>query len=261
MPVNMGILFNRLVTAIPAACAVFAGVVAVSPASAESLRIAYVERAPYYYTENGEGKGTILDRTRAILAKAGIEGTFASVPSKRVLEDLGQNSAAFCSVNWKKNPDREKIGNFSAPAFPGQVMVAVVKQERVADFRKHPTLKAVTEDASLRLGAIDGWTLGPYIDSLMAAMKGNLDKGTVTTIQNLKKVAGGHLAYTLLEKGEVDYAVKAAGFDEKSLVALEFPDIVVQLPGYFWCSRQVEAGTLGKIDAAIAELYPDMVKP
>lgn len=237
-----------------------ASIVLAFPAAAEELSIVFVERAPYYYTENGVVKGSIIDAAKAIGAKASLDMKFTGAPSKRVIADIESDAAPFCSLNWKRTAEREKIGNFTNPAFPGERMIAAVHKDNEAALRKHGTFKNAAQDPGLRLGTVDKWSFGPYIDGVMAEMKGNLEKATVMPAQNVAKVALGRLSYTLVEEGEVDYLFKTSGEDSSKLATVVFSDLEKLPPAYIWCSRSVPAATLGKINAALAELHPNLGK-
>jgi hypothetical protein len=60
------------------------------------LHVVYLERPPYYFTDNGQPKGFLLVLTQRILDRAGVTGTWAPHPPNRIMEECAP-TACHCA--------------------------------------------------------------------------------------------------------------------------------------------------------------------
>ena len=65
-------------------------------ATAESLLMVFRDKPPYSFVENGVEKGFLLERTRRVLARAGIEAECREMPPKRIFLEIERNEQAIC---------------------------------------------------------------------------------------------------------------------------------------------------------------------
>lgn len=65
-----------------------AGFVSAGPASAEQLKLAYVEFPPFTYTENAKPSGSLFEMFDQVAAEAGYTYTAQAVPARRLFQAL-----------------------------------------------------------------------------------------------------------------------------------------------------------------------------
>ncbi|WP_029011278.1 substrate-binding periplasmic protein [Azospirillum halopraeferens] len=88
----MFIQLSRAARRTLAAIAVLAAVVATAPASADGLKVAYVEFPPFSHTEDGRPKGSLIDLFDAIARDAGLTYTAESAPARRIFTGIPDGS-------------------------------------------------------------------------------------------------------------------------------------------------------------------------
>jgi len=224
--------------------------------SAEPITVSYIERPPYYYQENGVHKGLLLERTRSILRSAGLTGKFVSLPAKRILYELEQNLAPHISIGWFKKPEREQIGKFSLPIYQNKPQAVLVSKKRRALFDEFKTFHQLL-DSPLKMGAIDGYSYGNYIDSLLNLRINAVDRAVVTSESNLLKLHAGRVDYLVVDQEERETMIQSAGLKLADFQLLLFPDIPRGNLRYLWCSRALPDSVMAKLNKAISR-YADL---
>lgn len=220
------------------------------PARGEPLVMAYPNRPPYNYTENGTAAGSLVDLARTILAAAGIEFTFAEMPSKRILAELAPEDSRLCSFGWFKTPEREAYARFSRPFVQDTPLQALVLRRNLARFAGKASLRELAATPSLELGLMAGWSYGAAVDD-------TLQQAGVQVVdiparqQQALMLAWGRFAYTLVREAEVDEVVRLSGLSAEEFSILPLSDLQARDTRYFLCGRGVPADVLARIDAAI----------
>lgn len=220
----------------------------------EPLLILYLERPPYYYTDNGTAKGFLLTLTQRALARAGIVARYESRSPKRVLQEIEDDRAAVCSIGWFRNPERERFALFSKEIFRNKPWSVLTHRDTEKAVRGHGSLRELTRDHGLRFGVVAGFSYGPAIDEWIAAMGENVDRTATTTAINVKKVELGRVHYTLIDDVEREQLIQEAGAIAGNLVSASFPDIPPGNSRHLMCSRKVGAATMARIDQAIGSV-------
>jgi len=135
--------------------------------SEERLTVSYLERPPYYFTENEKAGGFLIDLSGKIFKKAGIEVEFVEMPPKRIMAEIKRKDNFHCSVGWFKKAERERFAKFSRPIYQNKPIVILTAKKNEALFSKYKTLKEVFSDKSLLLGVMADFSYGEYIDNLI----------------------------------------------------------------------------------------------
>ncbi len=229
-----------------------------SPCVAEEpLRVTYLERPPYYHTQNGRPAGFLNDITAEVLARAGIEASFKALPAKRILDEIMVAGMAACSVGWFKTPEREAAARFSLPLWRDPPYVALMRAETAARFGEHSSLSALFGDAGLRLGVLDGFSYGDPIDARITAEARDVYRMTGSQRQLARMLAEGRVDYMLIAPLEIVALLESSGLatDEFGTVALD--DVPPGPTRHLICGRGVSVGVMKRIDRAIRELYPN----
>ncbi len=228
-----------------------------STGNSQNIEVSFVERVPYYFQKGDRPKGFLYERTDKILRKAGIPATYRSLPAKRILFILETNHEPHISIGWFKKSDREKIGSFTRPIYrnlPQGVLILKKKSQHYAQFTSFKELR----NSPLRLGTIDGYSYGDYIDSLIALAPQTVEKAVVTSISNLQKLEAGRVDYIIVDQEEWKAMIADAQLKENDFKLLRFPDIPQGNLRYLWCSFAVPKESISRINSAISTLYPEV---
>lgn len=249
--------------------AAMAAVLAPHPhgAAADPLRIIYIERPPYYYTHNGIPTGVLVERTRTILAEAGITSDFVKMPAKRVIREIQDTKTPACSIGWFKTAERTAFAAFTLPIYQNRPLVALTTADSADRLRAYPRLAELMAGRELVLGVINGFSYGTVIDRMIARQKPVVASVTGTQVQLMRMLAAGRIDYLLAAPEAIAGAAKAAGLDPDRMEAVTFPDVPPGNLRYLMCSRQVPDDVIDEINRAILRIkyhrgthrYPDPV--
>ena len=70
------------------------------PAWAQTITVAWRDKPPIHYSENGADKGPVLERAKKVFALAGIDARFIREPSKRIWANFQAGTTNYCSFGW-----------------------------------------------------------------------------------------------------------------------------------------------------------------
>ena len=235
------------------ALAVFAVLFLPRWATAESLLMVYIDKPPYSFLDKGVEKGFLLERTRRVLSRTGVESRFREMPPKRILLEIQNNEQAICSFGWYKSAEREKYALFSAPLHQDRPQAVLVGPRSAAAVRQHAALKQLMSDKTLILATADGFSYGQEIDSMIAAFPGRIDSTVQSELQVARKIAAQRADFMFIDQEDYDYLIESdADFRSNNLVRIEYLDMPPGLKRYILCSRKVGADVMRRIDASIA---------
>lgn len=218
------------------------------------IKVAYLERPPYYWTDNGQPRGFLLELTQRIFSLAGIKAIYAPAPPNRIIADLRENSQPTCSIGWFKNPERESYAKFSLPIYRDKPLVILTSKDRVASFRQHDRLQDVFADPSLVLARVASFSFGEAVDGMLEEIPArNL---TVSSAQNVlpRLILEGRVSYMLVAPEEVSTLLRSAGVDPGLFVQLTMMDIPAGNLRHLIFSAGVNEETLSKVNSAIKVL-------
>jgi len=221
-----------------------------SLAAAQPLTVAWREKAPYYYVEDGLEKGFILAYTKQLFASAGVEARFVREPHKRIWSRFADGTRSYCSIAWYRLPERERIAQYSLPIYtdpPQTILVAPAALERV---RQHPTLASMMADPILTLAVMDGVSYGAELDARIKQSANQIMRRTVPTSNMVQMLAAGRASYLLTDRNDWNY-MRLRHKQLAGLVQYEVPDLPPGLKRYILCSRDVPAATMEKLNQAI----------
>ena len=226
-------------------------------AGAEGLLMVFRDKPPYSYVDNGVAKGFLLERTKRILGRAGIDVQFRELPPKRIFLEIEKNEQAMCSFGWYKIAEREKYAKFSVPMHQDRPHVVLAGARSVDAVRKRSTLRDLMKDRALTLAAADGVSYGTELDALIAAFPGKADRTLQSPLQVAKKLAAQRADFMFIDQDDFDYLTASnADFRGDGLVRIEYPDMPVGLKRYILCSQQVGENTMRQLNAAIVAESP-----
>ncbi len=219
-------------------------------ATADSLPIYYIEKPPYYFTEQGTAKGFLLYLSQAIVAQAGITADFQPLPAKRILLKLEQEPRAACSIGWFKTEPRETFAWFSAPIHRDNPMQVLSSNSMLQQIRSYPSLSALLA-SNLRLGLVDGISYGELDVQLRQARS---EKITAMPTQIVRMLAAERIDYTLIDAQELPYIQAQADTPRDELVATSFADLPSGQLRYLMCSKSIGKEMENRLNQAITAL-------
>lgn len=241
------------------ACLVFWAVVGrAAPALAEEpLTIYYFPRPPFYVTDpDGRATGLLVDQTRAIMARAGIQCRFVSVPSKRVLLLL-RRGAAGCGVGWLRTPAREAFAVFSRPIHRDTPLVALMGPERAAQSPPGASLAGLLS-SGLVLGVIDGFSYGHQVDRMIARANPARQVVTGEVASLMRMIAAHRCDWMLVDRREAQWQMD---HDPDLARGLRMVDLSDAPPGnlrHLMCSPDLAGQVMERIDRAIVQTVGDL---
>lgn len=215
------------------------------------LTVAWREKPPYSYTENGVPKGFLLEQARQIFEAAGVPARFVNEPQKRIWANFQHSARNYCSFGWYRLPERETVAQYSMATHIDQPHVVLVHPAALARVREHASLKSLLGDRELTLGLVDGVSYGPELDAMIAASGNRMMKRTVDTATMIRMVAAGRASYIFVDR-EDWYHLRGRDNQLQSLAPLDFADMPPGLKRHIVCSRDVSAETMDRLNRAIA---------
>jgi polar amino acid transport system substrate-binding protein len=219
-------------------------------AAAQGLTVAWRDKPPYHYTENGVDKGVMLERMKRAFALARIDAHFVKEPSKRIWANLQGGVTRYCSIGWYQLEERSAYAQFSVPIHidrPHQVLTSPEAAHMVTD---HASLASLLADRQLRLGVMDGVSYGPAIDTLIRRAGNQVLRRTVDTTTMVRMLQAGRFDYIFIDQDDWDYAQQR----ERGLagsILLDFPDMPPGLQRHVACSKDVSPALMARLNRAI----------
>lgn len=221
-------------------------------AMAEPLLMAFRDKPPYSYVEQGVAKGFLLERAQRVLARASISAEFLEMPPKRIFSEIQRNEQEICSFGWYKIAEREQYARYSLPLHQDRKQLILAGPRSVTAIKRHATLKSLMSSKELILAAADGVSYGPEIDQIIMGFPGKVDRTLLSPLEVAKKVALQRADFMFIDQDDYDYSMATnADFRADNLVILDFPDTPPGLVRYILCSQKVSEERLQRINAAI----------
>jgi len=214
------------------------------------VTVAWREKPPYYYFENGVAKGFMLERAKQVFAAAGVPARFVNEPQKRIWANFAHGMQNYCSISWYRLPEREAVAQYSAPMHTDQPHAILAVPGVAARIRAHANLKSLLSDKSLTLAVIDGVSYGPELDALIAASENRIMRRTVETSAMFRMVSVGRADFLFVDREDWHY-LRVKYPELQSLVLVDFADMPSGLKRYIVCSRDVPAETMERLNRAI----------
>jgi polar amino acid transport system substrate-binding protein len=220
-------------------------------AAAEQLVVCYLEFPPYYYTNSeGEPDGFLLRKTDAILRLAGIDPVYESMPAKRIMHVL-RSGAPVCSIGWFKTAEREQFAVFSRAIYTNKPLRILYLKAAAHRFRDKDTLASIMADDSLVLGLLEGYSLGPAVDALIARLSPNMRRVNGNYPQLLRMLSLGRFSCILVAPEEIRSLAGTCRLSEALFEAKSLSDIPSGNSRHLMFGRAVPGLVVERIDNAI----------
>ncbi|NVM77237.1 uncharacterized protein (TIGR02285 family) [Duganella sp. SG902] len=230
-------------------CAALLGVAV--HAAPTQYTVAWRDKPPYHYIENGVPKGFLLARSREIFDSAGLSARFVNEPQKRIWANFQHGATNYCSISWYRLPEREAVAQFSQPIHEDLPHTILIAPGMVRQVQAHATLESLLADPSLTLGAIEGVSYGPVLDQAIKTSKNQLMSRTVETTQMMRMLAVGRASFMFVDREDWDF-FRQKEKSAQNLVRYDLPNMPPGLRRYIVCSRDVPPDVMNKLNQAIA---------
>jgi len=215
-----------------------------------SLTVAWRNKPPLHYKENGVEQGILLERARQVFAVAGIPTTFIEEPSKRIWATFASGAPSYCSIGWYRLPERELIVQFSEVFHTDRPHTILVAPAAIEKVRTHRSLASLLTDKDLTLGVVDGVSYGPQLDAMIKTTANRVERKTLEPAPMARMVGANRMSFMFIDRDDWEYLSQ---HDESvhEATQVDFPDLPPGLNRYIVCSKDVPAETMAKINKAI----------
>ncbi|HSC83795.1 MAG TPA: transporter substrate-binding domain-containing protein [Pseudomonas sp.] len=218
----------------------------------DSITVAWRNKAPYHYLEQGVERGFLLERARQVFATAGITTQFVQHPAKRIWHSFEQATPRYCSFGWYRLPERKRVAQFSLPFHVDPPQIVLASKQALATVGIHKSFAALLQDRSLTLGLVDGVSYGPNLDRLIAGSANQVKHATVEPTVMMHMVAAHRVDYMLADQADWDY-LRQHEADLEGISEQHFADMPPGLERYIVCSKDVPAELMSRINRAIGQ--------
>ncbi|MFZ6801654.1 transporter substrate-binding domain-containing protein [Undibacterium sp. Di24W] len=116
---------------------------------AETITVAWRQKPPQQYIENGKEKGALLDLAKQVFADAKLNARFVEAPAKRIWHNFSNGTTSYCSFGWYKISGREAIVQFSQSFHKDPPHTLIVGAKALSKVQPHKTLINLLQDPQL----------------------------------------------------------------------------------------------------------------
>lgn len=219
-------------------------------AAAAPITVAWSEKPPYYYIEDGLEKGFLLAYGKTLFAAAGIEAIFVREPQKRIWSRFRTGMRNYCSIGWYHLAERTAIAQYSLPIYTDPTQMVLIAPKAVAQVQAHATLASMLADPALTLGLLDGSSYGAELDARIQRSANRKMLSNVNSVGMMQMVAADRVSYMLSDRTDWNHMrIRHRALD--SVVQYEVPDVPPGLKRHIVCSRDIPAATMEKLNQAI----------
>lgn len=228
--------------------------------AAATITVAWRDKAPQHYVENGIEQGFLLKRARQVFDTAGVPASFVEEPAKRIWANLAAGVSSYCSIGWYKLPERETIAQFSEVFHTDPPHTLLVAPAALQQVRSHHSLASLLADPDFTLGVVDGVSYGPEIDGMIRSARNKVDRKVVTPAQMTRSVAANRVSYMFIDRDDYEY-LRDRDEAMRTTVQVDFHDMPRGLNRYIVCSKDVPRDVMAKLNRAIETVLRDEKKP
>lgn len=214
------------------------------------LDVSYIEYPPYYYNDNGEPKGILLEKAVKVLECARIDFSLNELPSNRAVDAVKLGKQAM-SIGWFKTQEREDFAKFSRPIYQNKPQAAIFKKEKAGTFAPYATLSALILKSKLMLGVVAGHSEGKAVDDIIRKNPRNVYRVDAEQKNIISMLDAGRFDYILLPPEEFDNLVITHELDSEVYMLKCLDDIPPGNMRYLMFSRDVSEGTIQAVNNCI----------
>lgn len=224
-----------------------------SASAAEPITVAWRDKAPYHYLENGIERGFLLLRAKRIFALADVPAVFVERPSKRIWRDFQRGKARYCSIGWYRLPERERIAQFSLAFHVDPPQMLLVSPQAFPAIQAHASFAALMADPNISLGVVDGVSYGPILDRQITRSANRIERVTVSPARMIAMLAANRIDYMLADQADWQY-LRSQDQALSQIAEYQFSDMPPGLERYIVCGKDVPPEVMDRLNHAIATL-------
>lgn len=222
-----------------------------SAAADENLTVYFHQRPPYSWLDDASNVvGVVAEPTAKALQLAGIDFTWAAMPSARQMETIKKGDAAACGLGWFKRPDREEFALFSAPIYHDRRMV-IVARNNDPRFLGDPRIEDLFKMKELRLLTKTGYSYGATMDEKIATNKPTQDETSTDNFHMLDMVALDRADFMLISAEEADYLLGQKRETASQVTTYPFENAPDGEARYLMCTKLVPQDVLDRFNQAL----------
>lgn len=221
-------------------------------AAAPLITLAWRDKPPYHYVDNGVAKGFLLERAARVFASARIPVRMVNQPQKRIWANLAHGATNYCSMSWYRLPERAAVAQYTNALHIDAPQSVLVYSAALAQVKSHATLGALLADRRLTLGLVDGVSYGPELDAMIKQSKNELMSRTVESSSMMRMLAVGRASYMFIDREDWNYFRAQQPGLAMHMQRHDFPDMPAGLKRHIVCSRDVAPALMNRLNQAIA---------
>lgn len=214
------------------------------------ITVAWSEKPPYYYQEDGIDKGFMLARAKALFGAAGVDAHFVQEPYKRIWARFRDGTRNYCSMAWYYLPERAAFVQYTLPIYTDPPQIVLIAPKALAQVKAHATLASMLADPGLTLGVVDGTSYGTQLDARIARSANKFMRRTVPSLGMIRMLAAGRASYTLSDRDVWEFT-RPRQPDLATVARYDVPDVPPGLQRHIVCSLDVPAASIGRLNLAI----------
>lgn len=219
---------------------------------AHTITVAWRDKPPHQYLENGKEKGILLELAHQVFAEAGLSTRFIEEPAKRIWQNFTNKTPNYCSFGWYKIAERETLVQFSDVLYRDAPHTLLVASSALDMVNSHKNLKSLLSDTRLTLALVDGVSYGEQLDQLLTTSKNKTLHVTASPMIMVRMINANRASMLLIDREDWRYLQsKEPTLNEVHQVDLD--GMPAGLDRYIVCSKDIAPEVMTKINRALAK--------
>ena len=223
-------------------------------AGAGEITIVFIERPPFYYTDNLEVKGILADLTNRVFQTAKVPYSWQSLPPNRIISMFQNMDSEICSPGWFFKSDRLAYANFTLAIYQNRPASVLVKKQAKRKFEKYSSLAGLFSDQSMTMGTVATYRYSRYIDEQINQHHPRQIQVYGSASQLITMILINRVDYMITSPAEAESLIHEAGLKPNQFDLLTFPDIPPGSKRYLMCSKSIDETTINALNNAIRQL-------
>lgn len=225
----------------------------IPPLHAQSITVAWRQKPPHQYIENGKEKGALLELAKQVFADTQLKVRFVEEPAKRIWNNFSNGIPNYCSFGWYKIPGREALVQFSQSFHKDPPHTLIVGAKALNRVQAHKTLISLLQDPQLSLAIVDGVSYGEMLDGLFKQSKNQIVRSSAAPAIMARMIHADRASFMLIDREDWHY-LQATESNLNELTQLDMQDMPPGLDRYIICSKDVAPVVMNKINASLAKI-------
>ena len=217
-----------------------------------TLEIGFNNKPPFFFWENHQPKGILVEMARKALDRSGVAYRFEEIPALRNMAYLKLSKPNFAVLGLNKTPAREEFVVFSEPIFRGSTAELLIRAGESNRYNAYKSIDALIDSGKFTFGGKEG---NAYpIDSQLKRLAKNDLRFQVETPMLAKLLVAKRFDFTVIFPEELEYALQASKVEPSAIEVFHYPDIPQSKRRYLLFTKSTNPEVIGKINKAISEV-------